>query len=139
MIVECFYVYLWEVEHKKHMMNELPQRLEEIMACIEAISSQIESSGNEEQKLLVRAMYDSLSNAAPQYESIPDNNDERFMLWRHNTIGPLGLCINSAELLLTDIELPLTEGPRRYVQTIYDTALALNRIINAIAEQRNAI
>jgi hypothetical protein len=35
--------YRGEVEHTVPIRNELPQHLEEIMACIEAISAQIDN------------------------------------------------------------------------------------------------
>ena len=118
------------------MPNDLPVQLDLVLECLEALMPQIEASGSDEQRQLVRAMQDSLLHAAPHYDQIPEYNNEQFRLWRHNTVGPLGLCINSAELLLTDDVQPLREEPRRCVQCIYDTALKINSMIDEIFEQR---
>ena len=119
------------------MTAELSAPLSQIAANIDALLPSIQAVGNEEQQQLVSAMQQSIKTAIPHYERpIPDGQGDDFLLWRHDAIRPIGLCINSAELLLTDEECVLSDDQRVLVQETYDLSVTISDQVNAIFEQR---
>ncbi|MAS37111.1 MAG: hypothetical protein CL610_24135 [Anaerolineaceae bacterium] len=96
----------------------------------------IRKGGSDEQRQLLGAMYDSLTLAERLYIFPPTDPQQNWDQWRHDVIRPLSLCINSAELLLTDEDPPLTDEQRHDIQAVFDQAIALSRTIDNLYAQR---
>ncbi len=120
------------------MPKRLSLHLNEICQCLEEIKPEIDVSGSEEQRQLVSMMQQAVLQALSGTMREPGCN-EQVAIWRHEAIRPVNLCINSAELLLTDDEQPLSPQLCVPVQRIYDTALKLNDIVHEIAEAYSAV
>lgn len=116
------------------MTNLLALHLEEIHRCLDTIKPEIESSGSEEQQLLVNAMIETVDRAIPRCAAMP-RRSAQVSLWRHDAVRPVSLCISSTDLLLTDEERPLSPTLRAEVEHIHDTALKMNALIQQIATQ----
>jgi hypothetical protein len=111
--------------------------LTKIASNIESLWSSIESQGSDEQRQLVSAMQQAVVQAIDHYhQQIPEGQGEDFFMWRHEAIRPVSLCINSAELLLTDTDHPLDTDQCARAQEIFDLSMAITNRVNAIFDQR---
>jgi light-regulated signal transduction histidine kinase (bacteriophytochrome) len=117
-------------------MNELAEHLETLKRHLEQVWPSLRKSASLEQRQIVGAMYDAVTLVEPLYEQFPSGDADSWNQWRHDTIRPLSLCINSAELLLTDTENPLTEAQRQAIQAVFDTAMQMTAIIDGLYDQQ---
>ncbi len=115
---------------------DLPAHVNTIKTCLERVWPSIRKEGSDEQRQLLGGMYDTLTLAERLYYEVPAGSDTTWDQWRHDVIRPLSLCINSAELLLTDEENPLNPQQRDLLQTVFDEALALSTLIDELYAQR---
>lgn len=116
------------------MTNRLAQHLDDIHRRLQCIHPEIDQHGSDEQRLLVDAMIQAVDRAIPNCTDRPPE-DSAVALWRHEAIRPVSLCINSAELLLTDTEHPLSPTLTTEVECIYESAIKMNGLIRQIAAQ----
>ncbi|MBZ0304277.1 MAG: hypothetical protein K8J31_31365 [Anaerolineae bacterium] len=114
---------------------DLPVHVKNIKKSLEAVWPSIRKAGSDEQRQLLGAMYDSLTLAERLYYEIPQGGEAVWNQWRHDVIRPLSLCINSAELLLTDTESPLNAEQRDYLDSVYNEAMQLSTLIDDIHAQ----
>ena len=121
------------------MTPTLLAHLSQISKNLESLHTFAQEHGSDEQQQLISAMCQTVNQALAHYQQpIPTGHDEDFFLWRHEAIRPVSLCINSAELLLTDEEYPLETAQRTLAQEILDCAMTMTDQINAIADRRIA-
>ena len=115
---------------------DLPAHLKIIKYRLERLWPSIRKGDSEEHRQLVGAMYDTITLAERLYYFPPAETEDDWDQWRHDVIRPMSLCINTAELLLTDKEHPLDDEQRELVQTVFDEAMTLSGLIDDMYAQR---
>jgi hypothetical protein len=118
------------------MAEALQALLHQIIENTEKSQPIITAAGSEEQQQLLAAMHITLLESAPQYAKLPPSGGEALFIWRHDMMRPVSLCINSAELMLTDKHPPLPADARPYIQQVFDLTLKLSARIDQIFSDR---
>jgi hypothetical protein len=122
-------------QYQNAIMNtRLEQHLNDIRRRLDTIRPEIDRDGNDEQRQLVNAMIVTVDRALVDFSDIPQSPHE-VAPWRHEAIRPASLCINSAELLLTDTEQPISPSLAAEVERIYESAMKMNALIRQVAAQ----
>lgn len=119
------------------MTAALSNHLTHMATHVESLWLSIQAAGSDEQRQLVNAMRHAVETALPHFQKpIPHSQGEDLFMWRHEAIRPVSLCVNSAELLLTDEDHPLDAEQRASAQAILETALVINALLTDIFDQR---
>jgi hypothetical protein len=119
------------------MIARLSDHLTHMATSSEMLWLSIKAAGSDEQRQLVSAMRHAVVSATSHFQKpVPDGRGEDFFMWRHEAIRPVSLCVNSAELLLTDEDHPLDADQCASAQAILETALVITALLNDMFDQR---